>query len=241
MTRVARRQQQAPGSYYHVMNRGHNRECVFRDDADHQSFLDLLERYRQRFSIRLFHYCLMSNHFHLLLRCEHPQVLSACMGGLLRAYVHYFHRRYGFVGHLWQGRFKSPAVAAERYFLSCGRYIERNPVEAGVVALPWDYRWSSAAAYAVGRADELVCYNVWYQSLADSAAGRQQHWREFLRGDDPGEAQIRRGDWTLGDGHFRRRMQQGDARPARRQGRPRRPPLHEQGLFPQLFMDDGHA
>ena len=77
---------------------------------------------------------LVSNHFHLLVQCDDPAELSPCMAGLLRAYVHYHHRRYGFVGHLWQGRFKSPAVAVEEYFLSCARYIERNPVEANQCA-----------------------------------------------------------------------------------------------------------
>jgi putative transposase len=72
------------------------------------------------------------------------------MAGLLRAYVHYFHRRTGFVGHLWQGRFRSPAVGVEQYFLSCARYIERNPVEAGLVVEPWEYAWSSCRAYALG-------------------------------------------------------------------------------------------
>jgi putative transposase len=71
--------------------------------------------------VRLLHYCLMGNHFHLLVQCQQPKELSPYMAGLLRSYVHYYHRRYGFVGHLWQGRFKSPAVAVEEYFLSCAR------------------------------------------------------------------------------------------------------------------------
>jgi putative transposase len=76
------------------------------------------------------------------------------MAGLLRAYTHHVHRRHGLVGRMWQGRFKSPAIEAERYALSCGSYIERNPLEAGLVAQPWDYRWSSCRAYA------LVCQGM---------------------------------------------------------------------------------
>lgn len=132
------------------MNRGYNREVVFAGDEDHRYFLELLDRYRQRFAVKLHHYCLMSNHFHLLVQCAEPRELSAWMAGLLRAYVYYSHRRTGFVVYLWQGRFKSPAVAIEEYFLSCARYIERNPVAAGIAAEPWSYPWSSAAAYAVG-------------------------------------------------------------------------------------------
>src|SRR5579864_6133950 len=111
MARKPRQRQRASGGYYHVMNRGHNREVVFQTDDDHLYFLDLLARYRERFAIRLYHYCLMSNHFHLLVQADKAEELSPWMAGLLRAYVHYFHRRTGFVGHLWQGRFKSPAVA----------------------------------------------------------------------------------------------------------------------------------
>jgi YD repeat-containing protein len=131
---------------FHVINRGHNRDIIFTDDEDRHFFLGLLARYQQRCPQRLYHYCLMSNHFHLLVHLQEPRRLSAWMAGLLRSYVHYYHRRHCFVGHLFQGRFKSPAIQMEAYLLSCGRYIERNPLEAGMVALPWEYRWSSARA-----------------------------------------------------------------------------------------------
>jgi putative transposase len=123
--------------------------------------------------MRLLGYGLVGNHFHLLVRCARPKDLSACMAGLLRSYVHYYHRRYGFVGHLWQGRFKSPAVAVEEYFLSCARYIERNPLGAGLVTEAWEYRWSSCRAYALGEPDPLLSYNVWYQTLGADAGQRQ--------------------------------------------------------------------
>jgi putative transposase len=84
-------------------------------------------------------------------------------------------------------------VAAEAYFLSCARYIERNPLVAGLVREPWQYRWSGASAYALGTADQLLSYNVWYRELAADDEQRQQRGREFLLGDDPREEQIRRG------------------------------------------------
>jgi len=180
---------------------------------------------------------LVSNHFHLLVQCDDPAELSPCMAGLLRAYVHYHHRRYGFVGHLWQGRFKSPAVAVEEYFLSCARYIERNPVEAGVADTPWAYRWSSCPAHALGVADPLLSYNVWYQSLGSDAQERQQRWREFLLGDDPHEELVRRGDWVIGDEAYGRRLQRTAARPTRRRGRPRKPPPGQEGFVPEFYGD----
>src|SRR5882762_11355916 len=142
MPRTPRQHQWTDAACYHVMNRGHNREPVFGDDDDRAYFLGLLARYRERFGFRLYHYCLMGNHFHLLLQFEQPRRLSGMMAGLLLSYVHYYHRRSGFVGHLWQGRFKSPAIEVEPYFLSCARYIERNSLEVGLAAEPWAYRWS---------------------------------------------------------------------------------------------------
>ena len=163
----------------------------------------------------------MDNHFHLVLRLPDPRRLSALMAGLLLAYWHRYRRRYGLVGHLFQGRFKSPAIEADAYLLSCGRYVERNPVEARLVTLPWDYRWSSARAYALGEADLLLAANPWYEALATEPARRQTLWQEFLLGEDPKEETVRRDDWVIGGAAFRRRMQRRRARPGpRRRGRP---------------------
>src|SRR5262249_20639725 len=138
MPRVARHRQWTEAACYHLLNRGHNRDTVFADETDFGYFLQLLARYRDRLGLRLYHYRLMGNHFHLLLQLPDPRQLSAFVAGLLRAYVHHAHRRTGFVGHLFQGRFKSPAIEAQRYLLSCGRYVERNPLAARLVAVPWD-------------------------------------------------------------------------------------------------------
>ncbi|MGO8902945.1 MAG: transposase, partial [Isosphaeraceae bacterium] len=115
MPRTPRKQQWTEEACYHVMNRGHNRERIFGDDDDRRHFLGLLARYRERFGLRLYHYCLMTNHFHVLVQLERPADLSKWLAGMLRAYVHYFNQRYRFVGHLWQGRFKSPAIQCEGY------------------------------------------------------------------------------------------------------------------------------
>ncbi len=136
--RAARRWQWTEAACYHVLNRGHARETVFHDDEDRAHFLKLLARYRDRFDLRLYHYCLMDNHFHLLLQLAQADRLSRVVAGLLVSYWHPYRRRYGLVGHLFQGRFKSPAVEAETYLLSCGRYVERNPLGAGLLARPWE-------------------------------------------------------------------------------------------------------
>ena len=232
MPRTPRRWQWSDAACYHLMDRGHNRERAFADDQDRHAFLGLLTRYRERFGFRLYHYCLMTNHFHLLVHFRTPRHLSALMAGLLRAYVHHVHRRHGFVGHLWHGRFKSPAVAQDGSLLSCGRYIERNPLEAGVGAEPWDYRWSSCRVYALGESDPLVTPNPLYEELGADPAARPRRWREFLLAGDPHEGEVRRGDWAVGDAAFRQRLHQLHGRPAPRgRGRPRKPAARE-GTFP---------
>jgi putative transposase len=221
MPRAPRRRLWSDAACYHLINRGHNREVIFADDVDRLYFLSLLARYRARYNFRLYHYCLMGNHFHLLLRLPQPRALSLLGAGLLRAYVHHANRRHGFVGHLFQGRFKSPAVEADEYLLSCGRYVERNPVEAGLSVLPWEYRWSSCRAYALGEADELLTPNPWYEALSPDPGRRQQLWREFLLGEDPKEAAVRREEGLVVGAGLARRTRRVRSRPMPRgPGRP---------------------
>jgi putative transposase len=221
MSRIPRRFQWSDEACFHLMNRGHNREAVFLDDDDRNAFLGLVTRYQRRYGFCLYHYCLITNHFHLLLQLLDPRQVSGLMAGLLRAYGHHCHRRHGFVGHRWQGRFKSPAVQRREYLLSCGRYIERNPVEAGIVTEPWDYAWSSARANALGETDERVAENKELFELGTSPAERQTRWRAFLLGQDPNEDAVRRAKWAVGDDAFRRQVLMQHGRPAPRgRGRP---------------------
>jgi putative transposase len=221
MSRVPRRFQWAEEACFHLIDRGPNREPVFLDDEDRRAFLGLVARYKRRFGFRLYHYCLMTNHIHLLVRLDEPAQVSPLMAGLLRAYAHHRRRRHRFTGHGWGGRFKSPAIQVREYLLSCGRYAERNPVEAGMVRMPWDYPWSSARALALGEADGLVDENPEYLALADTPRRRQELWRGFLVGDDPREDAARREDGAVGDAAFLARLLQAHGRPApRRRGRP---------------------
>jgi putative transposase len=221
MPRTARRYVFTPAACYHILNRGHARETIFHDDTDRLEFLALLDRYRRRFDFRLYHYCLLSNHFHLLLQLPDAKVLSSLLAGLMVAYWHHYRRRYQLVGHLFQGRCKPPAVEADPYLLSCGRYIERNPLEAGLVTEPWQWRWSSCQAYACGEPNALLAPNPWYDELASTPAWRQELWRAFLMGDDPKEEVVWQEDWIIGSASFRRRLRRQRGRPApRRRGRP---------------------
>ena len=150
-----------------------------------------------------------------------PRICRSAWPACCCAYVHHFNRRYGFVGHLWQGRFKSPAIQCEGYLLSCGRYIERSPLEAGLVTEPWQYAWSSCRAYASGVGDPLLAENSYYREYGNDDGSRQQRWCEFLMQEDPKETSIRRAEWVVGDEPFQAQLQGYHGRAVRhRRGRP---------------------
>ena len=224
MTRLARRMQYSEGLCYHVFSRGHNRQTVFHDDEDRAAFVERLACVKKRFKFALHHWCLMGNHYHLVLRVREAEQLSRLMAGLLRSYVHHYHRRYGFVGHLWQGRFKSPAIQDGAYLLTAGRYVERNPVEAGMAGVPWEYRWSSCRFWVRGEDDGLteeVDQSPEYAELASAFAERRLAWRAFLMSVDPLEEAMTKSDWAIGDAAFHRRLRDRRGRPEqRRRGRP---------------------
>jgi putative transposase len=221
MPRRARHYLWAESACYHLVNRGHNRNPLFFDNQDRQAFLNLVARYQKRFGLRLYHYCLMDNHFHLLVQLLDPRCLSRLMAGLGVAYVHHYHRRYGFVGHLFQGRFKSPVIERDNYLLSCGRYLERNPLAAGLVQVPWDYRWSSCRAYALGESNRLLSVNPCYEELAKTGKRRQELWQAFLMDFDSKEEEVQRMEGLLGAGTFAGRLEDWQGRRFRcRTGRP---------------------
>lgn len=128
---------------YHIINRGNNGQAVFYDEDDFSKYLSLLRRYKEKFIFRVYAYCLMSNHAHLLIQPTQPSTLSKIMQSLTTAHTKLHHYKYNTSGHLWQGRFKNPIVQTDIYLLECIKYIEFNPVRANVVQTPLHYKWSS--------------------------------------------------------------------------------------------------
>ena len=123
------------GDYcYHVINRGNGRAEVFHADGDYQAFSGLLRQACERMPMRLLAYCLMPNHFHLALWPHHDGDLSRWMHWLLTAHVRRYHRWYDSSGHVWQGRFKAFPIEQDEHLLTVLRYIERNPIRAGLVS-----------------------------------------------------------------------------------------------------------
>lgn len=135
-----------PGAVYHVIVRGNERRAVFRDDSDRDLYLGRLGHYEKRLGFRIYAYCLMTNHIHLAMEAGKVP-LSRIMLGLQGSYTQAFNRRHDRVGHLFQGRYKALVVQKDRYLLALVRYIHANPVQAGIVKEPWEYRWSSDRWY----------------------------------------------------------------------------------------------
>ena len=173
------------GGCYHLIARGNNRQFIFAEADGFQYFLELLGRAKARYPAKLYHYCLMSNHIHLLLEIACGTDLPKFMQFVLQGYGRWYQHRVGQVGHVWQGRYKSPLVAQDSYFLEAGRYIERNPVRAKLVADLSDYPWSSYPVYAVGAENLLVDDDPFYAPLGPTAYQRQEAYRAFVKLDSP--------------------------------------------------------
>ena len=124
----------------------------------------------------------MTNHFHLLVEPSEVGALGRFMQSVGRRYVRYINKTYRRSGTLWEGRFKSAAVSRDEYLIACSRYIELNPVRAGIVAHPQDYLWSSYRHRALGTWNRLLDEDVWYAGLAATAAERQERYREWMDG-----------------------------------------------------------
>jgi putative transposase len=128
---------------YHVITRGNQKQNVFRDQADYQEFIKLLQKYKKLYDFKLYGFCLMPNHVHILLEISKGRLLSRLMSGLSLSYTIYFNYKYKAVGHLWQGRYKSKVIVKDSYLLECINYINNNPVRASLVDKARDYPWAS--------------------------------------------------------------------------------------------------
>jgi putative transposase len=170
----------ASGLFYHALNRGNNRGPVFFAPDDYHTFLKALAQTQQRYPFHLFGYCLMTNHFHLLLQPEDGVSISRVLQSLTVAHTWHYHKGHGSVGHVWQGRFRSPVVQDDEHALTVLRYLEANPLRAGMVADLADYPWSSYAAHALGQADALLSPLPCWERLGATEAARQRWWRGLV-------------------------------------------------------------
>jgi putative transposase len=213
----------------HIVQRGHNRAACFFDDQDRLAYLGWLHEALVRERCRLHAYVLMTNHVHLLLTPEEAERVPQVLISVGRRYVQYVNHAYGRTGTLWDGRYKSSLVQAETYLLLCHRYVELNPVRAGMVEDLALYRWSSYRANALGEADTLVTPHALYLGLGDDEETRRAAYRELFGGalDDKPLGALRLAinqDQPIGNDRFYREIEAmtGQRRELRKRGRPRK-------------------
>lgn len=219
-----------PQQPHHVFQQGNNRQPVFCDGSDFQAFLGWLRDAARQCKVAIHAYVLTQHQVHLLATPADAEGLGRMMQWVGRHYVPYFNRRHGHLGTLWQGRFKASVIEAPRYLLACYRYLETQPVRAGLAASAAQYPWSSCAHHVGTAVDPLVTDHPLYWSLGNTPFEREAHYSALLEQALPPEqvalldAALLKG-WVLGDAAFQQSLAQQVNRrvaPARR-GRPRKP------------------
>ncbi len=170
-----------PGIPVHAVQRGNNRQAVFFDETDYRFYLEWLKKAAEKYGCRVHAYVLMTNHVHLLVTPEHKESLSRLFQYVGRYYVCYINDTYRRSGTLWEGRFKASMIEEARHLLSCYRYIELNPVRAGMVDRPEDYLWSSYQCNALNAKDPLITPHDLYLHLGETEESRRQTYQGLFK------------------------------------------------------------
>ncbi len=170
-----------PGVPQHVIQRGNNRQVCFNSERDLSAYAQWLREAADKFGLSIHAWVFMTNHVHLLVTPEHRDSAPQAMQYLGRIYVRYYNHEYRRSGTLWEGRYRSCLVQTERYLLECQRYIELNPVRAGLVNNPANYHWSSYGFNALGKTSKLCTPHNEYLRLGVSDMERQRAYRELFR------------------------------------------------------------
>jgi len=178
MPRTAR--QLSDGGIYHLINRGNGQQPVFHKDGDYQAFTELMMEMSERFAVELFAWCLMTNHYHLVVRPNKAELLSKGMHWFQSTHVRRYHRHYKSSGHLWQGRYKSFAIDDSDQLLAVIRYVEANPVRAGMVDSAVDWPWSSHYQRGTGSAGASLNSTSSKLSISTLPIALPQPWTEYV-------------------------------------------------------------
>jgi putative transposase len=211
----------------HVIQRGNNRQICFVSDEDRAAYVGWLKEYSKKYRVAIHAWVLMTNHVHLLCTPMQAGSVSQLMQSLGRSYVRYFNQTYQRSGTLWEGRYKASLVQTEQYLLEVYRYIELNPVRAGMVSDPADFQWSSYQCNALGRSSELLTPHDVYLTLGQNEQSRQSCYRGLFsaRFDDKLLSEIRhcvQRNLAIGHERFKEQIEQLTGRrvSARSRGRP---------------------
>lgn len=213
----------------HIVQRGNNRAPCFFDDRQRRMYLDLIHDAAGAAAVSIHAYVLMTNHVHLLATPHRTGAISALMQTVGRRYVQWINKLRDRTGTLFEGRFKSSLVQSERYLLSCYRYIELNPVRAGLAAHPADYRWSSYHCNGLGKPNRLITMHPVFAELGGAPAERRARYQalitEALSADECEAIRSHlKQNRALGSTDFQKRVESATGRPARLRprGRPRK-------------------
>ena len=180
-----------PAYPHHVVQRGHNQRACFAESGGYERYLATLAEVKEKLGVKVYAWCLMTNHVHLLLEPSNATSLALLMKRLSGRQTRYHNRLEQRSGTLWEGRYKSSLVQDEGYLLACCRYIELNPVRACIVAAPEDYPWSSCRARLGYARSTILDLDPCYQQLAAEESARRERYREFL------QRAIPEGEWAL--------------------------------------------
>ncbi len=165
----------------HVVQRGNDRTACFFEEENYRYYLRCLDDARRRYAVAVHAYVLMTNHVHLVMTPAHEHGIARLMQLVGNRYVQYVNKKYRRTGTLWEGRHKRSLIDAERYLLACYRNVELNPVRAGMVTHPGDYRWSSYGHHAEGDPDALITDHEVFLWINQDPAQRQLHYRDLFR------------------------------------------------------------
>jgi len=201
-----------PNVPLHIIQRGNNRQIIFATESDYEFFRECLVEAARKHGLALHAYVFMTNHVHLFATPDQAESVSKTLQSVGRRYVQYFNYQYGRTGTLWEGRYKATAIDSETYLLTCCRYIELNPVRAGMVDHPRDYRWSSYRCNADGEEDALVTAHLLYKQLDRSRQERESAYRALFKAhlDVATLEEIRdtvNKGWALGSDRFKREIE----------------------------------
>ena len=169
-----------PGVPCHVVQRGNNKNPIFFSKQDYYFFLEVLKEAKTKYPCLIYAYCLMANHFHLLIEPKQKDNVSLLMKLLGGKYVRYINKAYGRSGTLWEGRFKCSLIDEESYLSACLRYVEMNPVRAGIVSAPELYRWSSYRFRALGGQSKILDFDSFYNDLGSNLEERRLNYRSLF-------------------------------------------------------------
>lgn len=197
---------------HHIIQRGNNRSACFYADEDYHQYLEWLGQYAAEKECEVHTYVLMTNHVHLLVTPKHETELAELMKCLGQRYVQYINRKYKRSRTLWEGRFKSCITDGAKYVLACYRYIELNPVRAGMVNHPGEYSWSSYGLNAQGESNDLVTPHEIYLALGACRQLRKQAYRSLFKSEMSDELIdcIRvstNGNYALGSTKFKEQIE----------------------------------